>query len=227
MNSTERVARTIRGQETDRTPIYGWVAANLSGPISAAYGSVAAFEDKYEYDMAHLFAGPGAFDGHLIDRIRAENEELTIEFQPNNGILEAPVYEGDVVGKATLYYGESKVYECDAVALENALSTLEELEAAEGPVSEIEQMDFDPEEEKDLTKEDMNSLWWLILIPAAAILVILVIAIIKNRKKSGLGYITKREKAVQSAELSYQKFRHGEKAPARRSSSHSRGRYRR
>ena len=90
MNSTERVARTIRGQETDRTPIYGWVAANLSGPINAAYGSVAAFEDKYEYDMAHLFAGPGAFDGHLIDKIRAENEELTPDLLVDQPIFRSP-----------------------------------------------------------------------------------------------------------------------------------------
>ena len=90
MNSTERVARTIRGQETDRTPIYGWVAANLSGPINAAYGSVSAFEDKYEYDMAHLFAGPGAFDGHLIDKIRAENEELTPDLLVDQPIFRSP-----------------------------------------------------------------------------------------------------------------------------------------
>jgi len=77
MNSTERVRRTILGQETDRQPIYGWVSANLSNEINAAYGSVAAFEDHYEFDAAHLFAGPGAFRHDVLDRLRAENEELT------------------------------------------------------------------------------------------------------------------------------------------------------
>ena len=133
-----------------------------------------------------------------LDKTDAENEELTIEFQPKNGTLEAPVYEGDAVGKATLYFGETKVYECDAVAQENALSTIEEMEAAEGPVSEIEQLEFNPEEEKELTEEDMSSLWWLVLIPAVAILVLLVLMILKNRKKSGMGYITRREKMVQT-----------------------------
>lgn len=159
-----------------------------------------------------------------LDKTDVETEELTIEFQPTNGYLEAPVYEGDVVGKATLYFGETKVYECDAVAMENALSTIEEVEKAEGPVSEIEQLDFNPEEEKDLTKEDMSSLWWLILIPAVAILAILIVAILKNRKKSGLGYITKREKVAQAAQRPAPRYQQTAPAPKKRS---SRGRYRR
>lgn len=90
MNSTERVARTICGQETDRTPIYGWVSANLSNEITAAYGSVAAFEDQYEFDMAHLFAGPGAFRGDVIDKIRADNEELTPDLLVDKEIFRSP-----------------------------------------------------------------------------------------------------------------------------------------
>ena len=43
MNSTERVKRTILGQPTDRQPIYGWVAANLSNEINQRWGSVTAF----------------------------------------------------------------------------------------------------------------------------------------------------------------------------------------
>ena len=90
MNSTERVRRTILGQETDRQPIYGWVSANLSNEITAAYGSVAAFEDKYEYDDAHLFAGPGAFRKKVIDRLRAENEELTPDLLLDEDIFTDP-----------------------------------------------------------------------------------------------------------------------------------------
>ena len=46
MNSTERVRRTILGQETDRQPIYGWVSANLSNEITAAYGKIYSFVKK-------------------------------------------------------------------------------------------------------------------------------------------------------------------------------------
>ena len=94
MDSTERVRRTILGQETDRQPIYGWVSANLSAEISALYGSVAAFEDHYEYDTAHLFAGPGAFRKDVIDRLRQENEELTPDLLLEEDIFTDPdVYD--------------------------------------------------------------------------------------------------------------------------------------
>ncbi|MBN2310362.1 MAG: hypothetical protein JXR94_15415 [Candidatus Hydrogenedentes bacterium] len=52
-------------------PIYGWVSANLAEPIEAAYGSVAAFEDAYEFDFAHLFGGPGTFAGEAVEAARA------------------------------------------------------------------------------------------------------------------------------------------------------------
>ena len=75
-DGTERVRRAIPGQPVDRQPICGWVSANLSDEL-AAYGSVAAFEDKYEFDMSHVFGGPGAFREDVFDRIRAKNGELT------------------------------------------------------------------------------------------------------------------------------------------------------
>ncbi|MGN1347177.1 MAG: uroporphyrinogen decarboxylase family protein [Eubacteriales bacterium] len=90
MNSTERVTNTILGKTVDRTPIYGWVSANLSNEISAAYGSVAAFEDRYEYDMAHLFAGPGAFRKDLVEQIRRENGELTPDLLVDEEIFRSP-----------------------------------------------------------------------------------------------------------------------------------------
>lgn len=77
MNSTERVTSVILGKPVDRQPIYGWVAANLEQPITEAFGSVAAFEDKYEFDMAHIFGGPAVYNEKLLERLRAENEELT------------------------------------------------------------------------------------------------------------------------------------------------------
>lgn len=65
------------GQPVDRQPIYGWVSANLTDELNAAYGSVAAFEDRYVFDMSHIFGGPGAFDRRVFDRLQSDNEEMT------------------------------------------------------------------------------------------------------------------------------------------------------
>lgn len=77
MNSTERVRNTILGKPIDRQPIYGWLSANLTEQLTASHGSVEAFEDQYEFDMAHIFGGPGPFRQDVIERLRQENEELT------------------------------------------------------------------------------------------------------------------------------------------------------
>jgi len=75
MTGAERVRNTILGKKTDRQPIYGWVYANLTEQINERWGSVAAFEDKYEFDMAHIFGGPGVFRKDVLKRIRdAEGE---------------------------------------------------------------------------------------------------------------------------------------------------------
>jgi len=57
----ERVIETIRRRPADRIPVYGWLTANLTPQISEQFGSVAAFEDKYEFDFSHLFGGPGCY----------------------------------------------------------------------------------------------------------------------------------------------------------------------
>ena len=77
MNSTERVKNILLGKPVDRQPIYGWVSANLTDQITEAYGSVADFEDKYEFDAAHIFGGPGSYNQELLAKLREENEELT------------------------------------------------------------------------------------------------------------------------------------------------------
>ena len=74
MTSTERTKKTILGEGADRTPVYGWVSANLSKQITERWGSVAAFEDKYEFDMAHIFGGPGTYDGNVLNGLRADGE---------------------------------------------------------------------------------------------------------------------------------------------------------
>jgi uroporphyrinogen decarboxylase len=65
------------GKPVDRQPIYGWVSANLTEEISRDFGSVAAFEDHYQFDMAHIFGGPSAYRKDVIERLRSQNEELT------------------------------------------------------------------------------------------------------------------------------------------------------
>ena len=90
MNSTERVKKTILGLETDRQPIYGWVSANLTDEITEAYGSVANFEDKYEFDCAHIFGGPGAFSKEVLNKLRAENEELTPDIVLESDVFTSP-----------------------------------------------------------------------------------------------------------------------------------------
>ncbi|NCO42460.1 MAG: hypothetical protein COZ06_05990 [Armatimonadetes bacterium CG_4_10_14_3_um_filter_66_18] len=68
----ERVIQVIKHKRPDRLPIYGWVRANLSEQIAAAFGSVEDFEDKYEFDMHHAFGGPGSYAAEDLQRLRAE-----------------------------------------------------------------------------------------------------------------------------------------------------------
>lgn len=98
MNSTERVRNAMIGQPIDRQPIYGWVSANLSNEIAAAYGSVEAFEDHYEFDMAHLFGGPCAFRWDVVARLRAANDELTPDLLLDEDIFTSPEHLADYEG---------------------------------------------------------------------------------------------------------------------------------
>ena len=78
MTSRERVLNAIRGEKTDRTPIYGWVNVNLKDEIEEAYGSVAAFEDLYEFDAAHIFGAPVPFKSRAyLNSIKERYDELT------------------------------------------------------------------------------------------------------------------------------------------------------
>ena len=61
MKSYELVAQTIRGNNPGRTPIYGWIALNLDW-INSKYKAYTDFEDKYEFDLAHISGGPICFD---------------------------------------------------------------------------------------------------------------------------------------------------------------------
>lgn len=61
MTSKELVIKTMKGENPGRTPVYGWVLFELEKQITKEFGSVANFEDKYEFDMAHIFGGPDPF----------------------------------------------------------------------------------------------------------------------------------------------------------------------
>ena len=80
MTSQERVMRAIKGEAVDRTPVYGWVFANLKDEISKIYGSVEAFEDLYEFDAAHIFGGPSPFKNReYLRSIKDRYDEFTPE----------------------------------------------------------------------------------------------------------------------------------------------------
>jgi uroporphyrinogen decarboxylase len=68
----ERVIDVIEHRKPDRVPIYGWVRANLQDQIAERFGSVEAFEDKYEFDFAHLFGGPKTYDGEELKALRKQ-----------------------------------------------------------------------------------------------------------------------------------------------------------
>lgn len=78
MTSKELVKKTIKGENPGRTPVYGWVEANLNGVISEKYGSVKNFEDHYEFNLAHIFGGPSPFPKSIYEKAE-RGEEVTPE----------------------------------------------------------------------------------------------------------------------------------------------------
>ena len=66
----ERVINVINHGRPDRMPVYGWVRENLQQEINDAFGSVEAFEDKYEFDLAHLFGRPECYDEEAVEQLR-------------------------------------------------------------------------------------------------------------------------------------------------------------
>lgn len=72
MLSRERVLRVIHHEKPDRMPIYGWVRANLEEPLAAAFGSVEAFEDRYEFDLHHAFGGPQPYHSGDLQQLRRD-----------------------------------------------------------------------------------------------------------------------------------------------------------
>lgn len=69
----ERVIEVIEHRRPDRVPVYGWVKANLNEPIAATFGSVEAFEDRYEFDLTHVFGGPSPYPAEALEGLRARH----------------------------------------------------------------------------------------------------------------------------------------------------------
>jgi uroporphyrinogen decarboxylase len=69
----ERVIAVIEKRKPDRIPVYGWLHANVDGMIAAACGSVEAFEDRYEFDYAHVFGGPNPCSWEMIGKLQAQH----------------------------------------------------------------------------------------------------------------------------------------------------------
>ena len=92
MNSRELVTKTIKGENPGRTPVYGWVEANLGERISAEFGSVSSFEDYYEYDLAHIFGGPSPYPKEISD-LKEKGVEVTPE-----ALLSYPMNSPDNMG---------------------------------------------------------------------------------------------------------------------------------
>jgi uroporphyrinogen decarboxylase len=91
MNSVERVTAVIRRQPFDRLPVYGWLRSNLEKQLTAAFGSVEAFEDRYEFDMAHLFPQFPAFSADVLKEAR---ERKGSALSPED-LLDLPMTDAD------------------------------------------------------------------------------------------------------------------------------------
>ena len=99
MLSRERVIQTIRHQRPDRVPVYSWVRANLTEPIAARFGSVDAFEDRYEFDFAHLFGGPPTYAQDAFARFAGQpltpRQALEVPMtDPNNTAAYSAIVDG-------------------------------------------------------------------------------------------------------------------------------------
>ena len=71
----ERVIKTIKHENRDRMPLYGWLDNNEFKPkLEKHFGSIQNFEDKYEFDLVHLSSGVDPFNWELINK-----EEKPIE----------------------------------------------------------------------------------------------------------------------------------------------------
>ena len=60
-------------------PLYGWLKSNLTDELTETFGSVEAFEDTYEFDLSHIFAGVVPYES---DVVRNAQQNTTGDFEP-------------------------------------------------------------------------------------------------------------------------------------------------
>lgn len=91
LTSRTLVADTIRGiQPRSITPMYAWVFDNVVDRITQQYGSMHAFEDRWQFDLAHIFGGPKPFDTPEIRRLVKSGRPVTPDM-----LLELPMTDPD------------------------------------------------------------------------------------------------------------------------------------
>jgi len=138
LNANKLVRDTILGKNNSTvTPVYGWLFENMRGKIQSEFGSVENFEDKYNFDLAHIFGGPQFCDIEEIERMRNRNIEITPEMfldMPLNDIDNAGDY--DNVIKALKHHKQERgrfcyiqangIFEClnNVFGIENHLAYL-------------------------------------------------------------------------------------------------------
>lgn len=80
MTSKELVTKTIRGENhTGVTPMYAWVWENMTEKLTARFGSIQAFHDAYDMDMAMVFGGPTTYNFAEMEALREREGEITPE----------------------------------------------------------------------------------------------------------------------------------------------------
>ncbi|MBQ4061258.1 MAG: D-alanyl-D-alanine carboxypeptidase [Christensenellaceae bacterium] len=115
-----------------------------------------------------------------IEKDGMSSDNIKAEFKPKTTSLEAPVYQGDVIGTIAYTLNGKVLYECEAIAAESALDTVSSEDPA-GTITSIEKIDVE-EKTQDITSEEISKvLWWVLgpLLGVAALLIVFLV--IKTR----------------------------------------------
>lgn len=118
-----------------------------------------------------------------VDNTLGEGVELEARFEVANGGLEAPVQEGEVVGRVAYTYEDRLIYECNVLAGETVRSAEEEQLLNEGPISTIDPIELSDPKGGEIDPEKLTMLWWWALIPLALIVFLIVRAVLIKRKR--------------------------------------------
>ena len=134
----ERVIEVLKRGKPDRIPVYSWVRINLEKQITEKWGSVENFEDKYEFDLSHIFGRVYPYSPDLLKEIRAKNNgviepEILLDYPQNDPndmsqykeIIEGIQYYKNTKGRF-VYIQTPGIFEClnGPFGIENHLSYL-------------------------------------------------------------------------------------------------------